>query len=289
MDFSTALQTAANAGAVSCMYAMIAVGLSLAFGVMQMANYAHGEFFMAGAYTVYALYALGDAPYWAAISAGAGVVCVLGLVVERGIFRPTRGNVLAGFMAAAGVAFIIQVFVGWQYGWGLMRYIPKPYMIPFDVAGASVDFARILIIPFAIAGIGGLIFFMHRFRLGRALRAVAQDSEAASLQGISINKITALAMGIAGALAGLAGGLMSTIYAVTPVLGHSVILPAFIVVIVGGMGSVEGAVLAAVLYGFAHTFITTMFDAVTANMVVVAIMAAVLIIRPQGMLGRVAV
>ena len=93
MDFTTALQTAANAGAVSCMYAMIAVGLSLAFGVMQMANYAHGEFFMAGAYTVYAMYALGGAPYWAAVAAGAGIVCVLGLGVERGIFRPTRGKI----------------------------------------------------------------------------------------------------------------------------------------------------------------------------------------------------
>ena len=289
MDFATALQTAANAGAVSCMYAMIAVGLSLAFGVMQMANYAHGEFFMAGAYTVYAMYALGGMPYWAAIAAGAGIVCCLGLAVERGIFRPTRGNVLAGFMAAAGLAFIIQVFCGEVYGWGLMRYIPKPYMIPFDIAGASVDFTRILIIPFAIVGIGGLIFFMRRFRLGRALRAVAQDPEAASLQGISINKMTAMAMGIAGALAGLAGGLMSTIYAVTPVLGHQVILPAFIVVIVGGMGSVEGAVLAATLFGFTHTFVTTIFDAVTANMVVVAMMAVVLIIRPQGLLGRVAV
>ena len=289
MEFTTAFQTAANAGAVSCMYAMIAVGLSLAFGVMQMANYAHGEFFMAGAYTVYAMYALGGAPYWAAIAAGAGVVCALGLATERGIFRPTRGNVLAGFMATAGLAFIIQVFCGEVYGWGLMRYIPKPYMIPFDIAGASVDFSRIIIIPFAIASIGGLIFFMRRFRMGRALRAVSQDPDAAALQGIGTNKITALAMGISGALAGLAGGLMSTIYAVTPNLGHQVILPAFIVVIVGGMGSIEGAVLASVLFGFAHTFITTMFDAVVANMVVVAIMAGVLIIRPQGILGRVAV
>lgn len=289
MEFTTALQTAANAAAVSCMYAMIAVGLSLAFGVMQMANYAHGEFFMAGAYTVYAMYALGGYPYWAAVAAGAAIVAGLGLAVERGIFRPTRGNVLAGFMAAAGLAFIIQVFCGEVYGWGLMRYIPKPWMAAFSVAGASVDVARIIIIPFAVAAIGGLIFFMRRFRLGRALRAVAQDPDAASLQGISINKITALAMGIAGALAGLAGGLMSTIYAVTPVLGHQVILPAFIVVIVGGMGSIEGAVLASILFGFTHTFVTTIFDAVVANMVVVAMMAAVLIVRPQGMMGRVAV
>jgi len=289
MDLQTAIQTAANAGAASCMLMMIAVGLSLAFGVMQMANYAHGEFFMAGAYTVYALYALGGVPFWVAIGASVGVVCCIGLAVERAIFRPTRGNVLAGFMATCGLAFVIQVFCGEVWGWGLMKYLPKPYMIPFDIMGASVDFARMLIIPFAIAGIGGLIFFMRRFRLGQALRAVAQDPEAASLQGISINKITALAMGISGALAGLAGGLMSVIYAVTPTLGHQVILPAFIVVIVGGMGSVEGAVIASIIFGFTHTFVTTIFDAVVAQMVIVTVMAGVLITKPQGLMGRVAI
>lgn len=270
------------------MYMMIAVGLSLAFGVMQMANYAHGEFFMAGAYTVYALYALGNVPYWAAVAAGAGVVCAIGLATERAIFRPTRGNVLAGFMATAGLAFIMQVIAGEGYGWGLMRYIPKPYMAPFEIMGASIDFARVLMIPFAVCAIGGLILFMRKFKLGQALRAVAQDPEAAAIQGISINKITALAMALAGILAGLAGGLMSTIYAVTPQLGHQVILPAFIIVIVGGMGSVEGAVIASIIFGFTHTFVTTATDAVIAQMVIVGVMAGVLIKRPQGIMGRVA-
>lgn len=132
------------------------------------------------------------------------------------------------------------------------------------------------------------MFFMRRFKLGRALRAVAQDPEAASIQGISINKMTALAMAIAGGLAGLAGGLMSTIYAVTPSLGHQVILPAFIIVIVGGMGSIEGAVIASIIFGFTHTFVTTITDAVVAQMVIVSVMAGVLIKRPQGLMGRVA-
>lgn len=288
MELSTLIQTAANAGAASCMYALIAVGLSLAFGVMQMANYAHGEFFMAGAYTVYAAYALGGVPFWVAVAMGAGVVAGIGIITERVIFRPTRGNALAGFMAAAGLAFILQVFVGETWGWGLMRYIPKPYMMPFKIMGASIDFQRVIMMPFAVAAIGGLMFFMRRFKLGRALRAVAQDPEAASIQGISINKMTALAMAIAGGLAGLAGGLMSTIYAVTPSLGHQVILPAFIIVIVGGMGSIEGAVIASIIFGFTHTFVTTITDAVVAQMVIVSVMAGVLIKRPQGLMGRVA-
>jgi branched-chain amino acid transport system permease protein len=287
MNSQLLIQTIANAIAVSSMYALIAVGLTLAFGVMQMANLAHGHFFMLGAYTVYALYALGGWPFWAAVAAAMVVGVVIGLAVERGIFRPLRGDVVAGFIATAGLMFVFEVFVGEMWGWGHMRTIPSPYMHPFKIMGASVSFQRVLVIPFAIACIGGLMIFMRWFRLGQALRAVAQDPEAASLQGININRMTALAMAIAGALAGISGGLMSTIYAVTPALGGHIILPALIVVIVGGMGSIGGATLAAIIMGFVMTFVTTLVDGVTALMVSVAVMALVLPIRPQGLMGRV--
>jgi len=269
------------------MYALIAVGLTLAFGVMGMANCAHGHFFAAGAYTVYALYALGGWPFWAAVAAAVGVCAVLGLAVERGIFRPTRGDIVAGFIATAGLMYVFEPIFGEVWGWGLMKYVPSPYMYAFEFMGAAVAFQRIILIPFAFASIGGLLFFMRRFRMGRALRAVAQDPEAASLQGININRITALAMVIAGALAGIAGGLMSVVYAVTPHLGSEVILPALIVVVVGGMGSVEGVVLAAIIFGFTESFVTILADAFVARMVVVTIMAIVLAVRPQGVMGRV--
>jgi branched-chain amino acid transport system permease protein len=269
------------------MYALIAVGLTLAFGVMQMANLAHGHFFMAGAYTVYALYALGGWPFWGAVAAAVGVGALIGLAVERGVFRPLRGDVVAGFIATAGLMFVFEVFVGEVWGWGYMRTVPSPYMRPFRFMGTSVAFQRVIVIPFAIACIGGLMIFMRWFRLGRALRAVAQNPEAASLQGININRMTALAMAIAGALAGIAGGIMSTIYAVTPALGGHIILPALIVVVVGGMGSVGGVTLASLIFGFVITFVTTLVDGVAALMVSVTVMAVVLAIRPQGLMGRV--
>jgi branched-chain amino acid transport system permease protein len=287
MTSQTLIQTIANAAAVSGMYALIAVGLTLAFGVMQMANLAHGHFFMAGAYTVYALYALHKWPFWLAVAAAVGIGAVIGLAVERGIFRPLRGDVVAGFIATAGLMFVFEVFMGEVWGWGYMRPVPSPYMRAVKFMGASVAFQRVIVIPFAIACIGGLMIFMRWFRLGRALRAVAQDPEAASIQGININRMTALAMAIAGALAGIAGGLMSTIYAVTPALGGHLILPALIVVVVGGMGSIGGVTLASIIMGFVNTFVTTLVDGVTAFMVSVAVMALVLAIRPQGLMGHV--
>ncbi len=287
MNSELLIQTIANAAAVSAMYALIAVGLTLAFGVMQMANLAHGHFFMAGAYTIYALYAKGGWPFWAAVAVAVVVGTVIGIVVERVIFRQLRGDVVAGFIATAGLMFVLEVIVGEVWGWGHMRLIPSPYMHPFKFMGASVSIQRVIVIPFALVSIGGLMVFMRRFRLGRALRAVAQDPEAASIQGININMVTALAMAIAGALAGIAGGLMSTIYAVTPALGSHIILPALIVVVVGGMGSVGGVTLAAIILGFVTTFVTTLVDGVTASMVSVAVMALVLVIRPQGLIGHV--
>jgi branched-chain amino acid transport system permease protein len=287
MTIQLLIQTIANAVAASSMYALIAVGLTLAFGVMQMANLAHAHVFMIGAYTVYALYALGGWPFWAAVAAALVVGAIVGLAIERTIFRPLRGDVVAGFIATAGLMFVIEVFCGEVWGWGYMRTIPSPYMRPFKIMGASVAFQRVLVIPFAVVCIGGLMIFMHRFRLGRALRAVAQDPETASLQGININMMTALALAIASALAGIAGGLMSTIYAVTPALGGHLILPALIVVIVGGMGSIGGVVLASIVMGFVMTFVTTLVDGVAALMVSVAVMALLLPIRPQGLMGHV--
>ena len=292
MDLPTFLQTLANSIVLGSIYATVAVGLALAFGVMQMANFAHGEFFMGGAYVVYVLYALGGVPYPFAVLAAFPIIALLGLLTEWCIFRPTRGNVLAGFMATAGLALILQVLVGQIWGVGLMRSIPKPYMGVaeielLDLGTVRLGWQRLLIVPAAAFMMGGLWWFLHRTKLGKGLRACAQDPEAAAINGIGNNKMASLSMLIAGGFAGVSGALMAPILAVTPYMGHGIIVTAFIVVIVGGMASIEGAVLAAFLLGFIHTFITTLFDAVVSTMVGVAFMALVLVIKPAGLLGRV--
>ncbi len=287
MDLPTLIQTIANSVVAGSVYAIIAVGLAMAFGVMKMANFAHGEFFMAGAYVVYVFYALLGWPFPAAVLMAIPIVSAMGVATERFIFRPTRDNVMAGFMATAGLAFILQVLVGQTWGVGLMRSVPTPYMGAMDIFGAKIGWQRVLVLPSAVVMLSALWFFLYRVKAGKALRACAQDPETARLQGIRIGRMTMLAMAISGASAGLAGALMAPIHPVTPYMGHGVILTAFIIVVMGGMESIAGAVLAAVLLGFVHTFVTTLFDAVTAQMVGVAIMALVLIVRPQGLLGRV--
>lgn len=287
MDWGTFVQSLANGIVLGSIYAMVAVGLALAFGVMQMANFAHGEFFMLGAYVVYILYALGGMPFPAAVIMAFPIVALFGIATERLIFRPTRGNVLAGFMATAGVAFILQVLVGQAWGVGLMRSVPTPYMGSANIAGAFISWQRLIIIPATALMVGGLWLFLRHARAGKALRACAQDAEAAQLQGVSLNRMTALAMALSGGFAGVAGALMAPVAPVTPYMGHSYVVTAFIVVIVGGMASIEGALLASFLLAFIHTFVTTYYDAVVASMAGVLFMALVLIVKPTGLLGNV--
>ena len=289
MEFATLVQTFSNALVLGSIYAMVAVGLALAFGVMQMANFAHGELFMAGAYVVYVLYSLVGLPFIVTVILAFPIVALIGMILERVIFRPTRGEVLSGFMATAGAGFILQVLVGQQWGVGLMRSVVVPYKGSASILGAAISWQRLVIIPATIIMVGGLWYFLKKARAGKALRACAQDPEAAVLQGISLNKMTSLAMLLSGGFAGVGGALMAPIIPVTPYMGHVYAVTAFIVVIVGGMASIEGAVVAAFILGFIHTFTSTFFDSVTATMVGVLFMAIVLIIKPTGLFGNVKV
>ena len=265
---------------------LVAVGLALAFGVMKMANFAHGEFFMAGAYVVYVAYGLGGWPFPLAVLLAMPVVAVLGLVTERLIFRPTRDNILAGFMATAGLSFMLQVIVGRIWGVGLPRAVPTPYMGAAEIFGAFVGWQRLVVIPCTALMLVALHVFLYKTKIGRALRACTEDPETAASYGININVTTAVAMMVAGASAGLAGALMAPEYSVSPYMGHNVVLTAFIVVIVGGLASVQGAMLAGALLAFIHTFATTLWDSTIATMIGVGFMAITLVLRPSGLLGK---
>lgn len=278
-------QTIANALVTSAFYALIAVGLSLVFGVMNIVNFAHGELYMLGAYMVWFLYAVGDLPFFAAVGVAIVAVGLLGILLERGIFRPVRGNVLSGFIISVGIIFILQVLVGQVWGVGKMKPVAAAYPGALDLWGIFISWQRLIIIPVAILLLGGLWVFLTRFRLGRALRATAQDPEAAALQGISINRSAAIAMLIGCAMAGAAGALMAPIMSVYPYMGHMVIWTCFVIIIVGGAGNIKGTILASLLFGFLHTIVTTLLDSTIALLVSALFMLIFLAIRPQGLLG----
>jgi branched-chain amino acid transport system permease protein len=265
------LQTMVNAVYAASFMALIAVGLVLIFGVMGVINFAHGG---------------QDAPFLLAVALGLVLVGGLGLVAERALFRPLRDNPLGGLIVSIGLLLVLQAAIAAWFG-VRSEHMPPPYrMIVPLTETVGIPLQRLLTILAAVLLLGGLWFFLKRTRLGIALRACAQDPEAASLQGISIDQTSRIAMGVGAALAGVAGALTAPLVRTYPHMGHSVIVTAFIVIIVGGMGSLEGAVIAAILYAFLNTFVTTFADGVTADIVGLLLMLLVLIVRPQGLFGK---
>ena len=279
-------QTILNVLMTSSFYALVAVGLSLVFGVMHIVNFAHGEFYMLGAYTVWLLYAKAHWPFFLAVAAAIVLVGLLGLVTERLVYRHAKGNVLSGFIMSVGMVFILQVATVKIWGLGKMKPVPAAFPEVMDLGGIATSWQRFIVIPVTILLLGALWLFLEKFKAGRALRASALNPEAASLQGVNVKKSAALAMLLGSAMAGAAGALMAPIMSVHPYMGHSVIWTAFVVIIVGGAGNIKGTVLASLLFGFLTTVITTLLDSTIANLVNVLVMLVLLAIRPQGMAGH---
>lgn len=278
-------QTGLNALYAASYLSLIAVGLVLIFGVMRVINFAHGELYMAGAYCVVALYAQGEAPFLAAVAAGAVFVGLLGLLMERALFRPLRDNPLGGLVASIGFLMILQAAAAMGFGVRMQNIPPASQDVLVISDRVRLALPRLWVILAAAVLLAALWLFLKRTRFGWALRASAQDREAAALQGISIDRTARVAMFIGAALAGIAGALTAPMVSVNPNMGHSVIISAFIIIIVGGIGSLEGAVIAAFAYAFVHTFVATFADAVLADIVGLLLMLAVLIVRPTGLMG----
>lgn len=285
MTLDLFLQTVVNATYAASYMALIAVGLVLIFGVMGVVNFAHGELYMAGAYTVVSLYAGLGAPFFVAVAAGLIFVGLLGLVMEYALFRPLRDNPLGGLIASIGFLLILQTIAVLGFGVQMEHVSPSTQDKIVFSDGVVLTYQRLYVILATVVLLSALWLFLRKSKFGWALRACAQDREAAALQGMSINHTARLAMFIGAALAGVAGALTAPLVAPTPHMGHPVIITAFIIIIVGGVGSLEGAVLAAILYGFVSTFVTTIYDGTLANIVGLLLMLIVLIVKPTGLFG----
>ncbi|MGI9510848.1 MAG: branched-chain amino acid ABC transporter permease [Geminicoccaceae bacterium] len=279
-------QTALNALYAASYISLIAVGLVLIFGVMGIINFAHGELYMAGAYAIVALYADVGLPFLLAVTLGLVFVGLLGLLMEQTLFRPLRDNPLGGLVASIGFLMILQALAVLGFGVRMEHIPPVTQEVIAFSDRVRLPVSRLLVILAAVVLLAALWYFLRRTRFGWALLASSQDAEAAALQGISINQTARIAMFIGAALAGIAGALTAPLVSVNPFMGHSVIVTAFIVIIVGGMGSLEGAVIASILYAFVHTFVTTFADGVVADIIGLLLMLLVLVIRPHGLFGK---
>jgi len=280
-----ALQIIINGIVLSSIYAILAVGLTLMFGVLKIFNFAHGELLMWGGFVTWFLFARLDLPFIPALLISIASIAALGILIERGLFKPVRTRPFDGLLLSLGLMYILQSSALLAFG-SKDKGTPLAFPGTISIGGYPIFIERLAIAATVIAVIVAVWLFLERTRNGRAVRACVQDSEAASLQGISRDKMSMLVMGIAGGLAGLAGSLVFQFQILGPFSGTLLILKAFVVVIAGGAGSVAGTLVAAVIFGFMDTAISSVGDPRFVVLADVMLLITILLIRPKGLLGR---
>ena len=285
---SIVLQQAINGIVVGSLYVLVALGLTLIYGVLVQINFAHADIVTLGAFAAYGVTHLLSGNYLAGIAAALTLGAALGWLVNAGIFAPLRerGSELLPLIATIGVSIMLQNAM-------LALLGPIPYAFDTPYSNQVIRFGtlfltvqNVLIILVSGVSVVLLYVFMKFTFLGKALRAVSQDRETAGLMGINPNYLIMLTFVIASALAGLSGAMLGPVLVLTPFAGTSVIVKAFAIVIIGGFGNVEGTILAGLLVGLVESYTTQFLDPGLIDIVVFALLLLTLAIRPTGLIAE---
>jgi branched-chain amino acid transport system permease protein len=285
MTTSTLLQALMNGLVLASVYILVASGFALIFSIMRIVNFAHGEIYMLGAYAIFYLFGEYDMNYFLALVVSMVAIGVLGIVLERFLFLPLQAAHLSQVFLSLGLSIVLQGVASVAFGAG-DKAIAAPFPGVVRFGGAALSMERLVIIPVCVALIAGLFAFVNWARLGRAMRAVAQDPDAAALQGIDVTFISCLAFAIGCALAAAAGGLIAPVFLINPFMGGGVVMKAFVIICLGGMGSITGAVVGGLVLGLVDSFGGTFLSGPIAYVLAFSMLILVLLFRPQGLLGH---
>ena len=269
------------------LYVLVALGLTLIYGILHIVNFAHGEIYMLGAMAVFYLHVVGGLPLVPTLAAVIVLLSVLlGVAVERGVFRSLRGQWLQLVVASVGISLVIQS-VGWIVFGIQEKSVPSylPGIVQF--LGVRLPRERLLAAAVALVLVAGLYLLVYRTKAGLAMRAIEEDEETARMLGVNANRVASLSVALGFVLAAVAGAFVAPVYSLNPGMGLEPILMSFLIIIVGGLGSITGTVLAGLLVGVLQSVGAVLFGAEAAYGIVFVVMIAVLVLRPAGLLGQV--
>ena len=283
------LQQAINALTLGSLYALIAIGLAITFSILDVVNFAQGSLVMWGAY-LGVVFAVGlGLGLWVPMLGSMFLVGLLGMLLERTALQPLRvrnAPPIAALLATLGAATILDHLILIVFGPDT-RAFPSPFPVRMvEIGGAQISTLELTITGIALLLLAGLQAMLRRTRLGLAMRAIAQDGRVAGLMGIDTNRVVAVAFGVGAAVGGV-GGVLTGIYynSVDISMGYSAGLKGFSAMVIGGMGSLPGAILGGFLLGTAETAATTWFWSGYRDIVAFSLLILVLIVRPSGLLG----
>lgn len=295
------LQQTVNGLTLGSVYALLALGYSMVYGVLKLLNFAHGEVYMFGAFAGFGmLNILGGAsglivPVWIAILlmflAAMVVSSLIGVTLERFAYRPLRSSTrIAPLISAIGASFFMQAAALLLFSANSRSYeAPKLISLQtgLDVGPVRVWLVRILVIVSAAVLMVLLTLWVRRSRIGKAIRAVSFDREAAAMMGIDVDKVIMVVFLVGSALAGIGGVMVGLVFGrVFHLMGFIAGLKAFTAAVVGGIGSIPGAMLGGLLIGFAEAYTTGYISSTFQNLIVFGVLIVVLLVRPSGLLGK---
>lgn len=277
-------QIIVNAVSIGAVYALLALGLTLLFGIMDILFFAHGAMYMLGAYSAYYLCTKLGMNYFMAIPLGVAIIGALGVLAERGLFRPIRNDHIAIIFLAIGLNWFLE-----SAGFIVFGLRPKPVASVFkgqvQFAGATISLERAIVVIVGLLAVLALYLFMMKSRWGLGMRAFAEDPETAELQGISNDTVCSLGFLIGCGLAALAGILVAPIFIITPTMGSHAVLISLLVIGLGGLGSIPGALLSAFIIGLLESFGTSYLGADVTWGLIFVFVVIFLILRPTGLMG----
>ena len=269
------------------LYVLVALGLTLIYGILHIVNFAHGEIYMLGAMAVFYFHVRFRLPFAVTLALILLLSLVSGLVVERLVFRSLRGQWLQLLVASLGISLGIQS-IGWIVFGIQEKNVPSYLPGIVQIGVIRLPRERLLAAGVAVVLVASLYWLVYRTKVGLAMRAIEEDEETARMLGVNANRVAAASVALAFLLAGLAGAFVAPVYSLNPGMGLDVIVMSFLVIIVGGLGSITGTVLAGLLIGVIESVGAVMFGSEAAYGLVFLVMIAVLVVRPAGLLGSAA-
>jgi branched-chain amino acid transport system permease protein len=272
------LQQMLNGLAIGSVYTVIALGLTVVFGILGIAHFAHGSVAMSGGYLTFFF---GEAMALAMV-----VGAVIGLLIERLAYRPVRDAPhINAFIIALGLTMMVE-------GVNLLAFgadqvvIQTPYRGVFNVGGVAVAELRLLVIVTACTLIGTVAVLISRTKTGKSIRAVAQNRPAAVLMGVNVNRVSAIVFSVSSALGAAAGALVGALLAIAPGVGEGLAVKGFAVLILGGLGSIPGAIVGGLVLGVSESLAAGFISSAYKDVIAFMVMIVVLLFRPEGLLGK---
>ena len=284
------LQYLINGISIGAVYAIIALGYTMVYGIAKMLNFAHGDVIMVGAYVSYCVTSYLGLPAIVSILVAVIVCTLLGIVIEGLAYKPLRGTPsLAVLITAIGVSYFLQNAAQLIFGSAPKNFKSIVTMKPLTLFGGGLTITGevLITIVICVAIMVGLTLFTSKTRMGKAMRAVSEDRAAAQLMGINVNQTISLTFAIGSALAAIAGVLLcSTVPTLMPTTGAMPGIRAFTAAVFGGIGSIPGAMLGGILLGIIETFSKAYISTQFSDAIVFSVLIIILLVKPAGLLGK---